>query len=288
VDERVEDDGRLLRLTLVGLSLVADGIDAFVGALALGLLLDLLGGVALLEVDRDGADFFGLLEPLGHTVDDEDLGGTADERRVSGHQADRTSAKDADALAGRDACQLAAVVAGGEDVGQEDEVCLELLPLRKLEAVEVRVRDAKVLGLTARVRAHRHIAVRATGEAWVDGEAEARVAGEAVLAEAAGDVEGHDHAVALPDRGDCIADLLDDAEVFVPEDDPGLRGRAALIHVQVGAADGRRRNADDDVVRMFDPRVINLLDRDLERLLVDNSLHRDLLREALGVALPMD
>ena len=179
------------------LRLVADGVHALVRALAPGLLLDLLDRVALGEVDRDRADLLGLRQALGDPVDDEDLRGAAQQRRVGGHQPDRTAAVHRDALAGRDLGEFAAVVAGREDVGEQDEVGLVLGPRRQLQAVEVGEGNAQVLGLAARLRAHRDVAVGAAGEARVHGQAEARVARHAVLAEAAGDIEGHDDAVAL-------------------------------------------------------------------------------------------
>ena len=50
----------------------------------------------------DRPDLLGLREPLGNAVNDEDLGSAAQQRRVSGHQADRPGAVDRDALSGRD------------------------------------------------------------------------------------------------------------------------------------------------------------------------------------------
>jgi len=40
-------------------------------------------------------------------------------------------------------------------------------------------------------------------------------------------------------------------ERLVAEHDAGFRGRAALVHVQVRTADGRRGELDDDVARML-------------------------------------
>jgi len=71
-------------------------------------------------------------------------------------------------------------------------------------------------------------------------------------------------------------------EVLVAEHDARLGGRAALVHVQVRTADGAGGDADDDVVGMLDPRVLDVLDRDLERPLVDDSLHGALLGRCGG------
>src|SRR6266566_8559752 len=91
-----------------------------------------------------------------------------------------------------------------------------------------------------RGRGHGDVAVRPAGEPRVHRQAEPGVAAEAVLAEAAGDVERHHDAVALLQTGDAAADLFDDAEVLVAEHDAWLRGRATFVHVQVGPADARR------------------------------------------------
>jgi hypothetical protein len=164
-------------------------------------------------------------------------------------------------------------VAGREDVGEHREVQLVIVTLGELQGVEVRERHPQVLGLAAGVGAHRHVAVGAAGEPLVDGEAEAGLVRLAVAAEPAGDVEGQDDAVALLQLRDAVTDLLDDAHVLVPEDDPRLGAGAALVHVQVGAADGRRRDLDDHVGRVLDAGVIDLVDRDLVRLLVDDGSH---------------
>jgi hypothetical protein len=89
-------------------------------------LPDLGDRVTLAEVDRDGADVLGLHQPLGHAVHDEHPLGAPDEGGVGGHQADRPGAVHRDGLPRRHLGQVAAVVAGGEDVGEQDEVGLVL------------------------------------------------------------------------------------------------------------------------------------------------------------------
>ena len=275
LDELVEHDGGLLAGRVTGLGLVADGVDALVGALAAGALLDLLRGVAPSEVDRHRADLLGLDEALGHAVDAEHRGRTAQHGGVGGHQPDGPGSEHRHALARRDPRELAAVVAGREDVGEQHVVLLALRVGRQLQAVEVRVRHAQVLGLTAEVGPHGHVAVGAAGEAGVDGQAERGVPGHAVLAEAAGHVERHDHVVAAVQRGHPGPEFLDDPEVLVPEDDPGPGRGAAFVHVQVRAADRSRRDAHDHVAGVFDARPVDLLDHHPERFLVHHCLHRN-------------
>jgi hypothetical protein len=166
------------------------------------------------------------------------------------------------------------VVPGGEDVGEQRVVGLVLSPAGQRQAVEIRVRDAQVLRLTARVRPHGDVAVRPAREAGrVDGEAEAGEARLAVPAEAAGHVERHHDAIAGFQAGDSAAGLLDDAEVLVPEYDARLRGGPALVHVQVRAADAGRGDLHDHVVRVLDARVRDLFHRDLEGFPVHHRPH---------------
>jgi hypothetical protein len=276
LDQRVEYGRRLLVVLAAGvvrLGLVTDRVHALVGAFAAGLLADLVGGIGLGEVDRDGADLLGLGEPFGHPVDDEDLRGAAQQRGVGGHQPDRTRAVDRHALAGRDLCQFAPVIAGREDVGEQHEVRLELGAFRQLQAVEVGVGHAEPFRLATGVRAHGHVTVGAAREAGVHRQAEAGVPGEAVLAEAAGHVERHHDPVAGFERGHPVAHLLDQTQVLVAEHDARLGSRAALVHVQIGSADRRGRDAHDDVVGVLDLGVRDLFDLDLVGLLVDDRLH---------------
>ncbi len=158
--------------------------------------------------------------------------------------------------------------------------------LGQLQAVEVGVRDAQVLGLAALPGTHGHVAVRAAREAGIDGRAVPRVARGAVGAEAARDVEGHDHAVALLQPGDALTDLVDDPHVLVAEDDARLRGGTTLVHVEVGPADRGGGDAHDHVVRVPDVRLLHVFDRHRERPLVDDSLHGRDLRSRADVPRP--
>jgi hypothetical protein len=70
------------------------------------------------------------------------------------------------------------------------------------------------------------------------------------------------------------ADLLDDPHVLVAEDHAFVSPRAALVHVQVRAADAARREAQDHVVRVLDDDgVIDVLDLHLIGAAVDQCFH---------------
>src|SRR3954454_21155410 len=58
-----------------------------------------------------------------------------------------------------------------------------------------------------------------------------------------------------------------------PNQRPVSKVGPSLVHVQVGAADVRRRDPHQDVGRPLDPRVRHILDTDLPRPLVDHCLH---------------
>ena len=67
--------------------------------------------------------------------------------------------------------------------------------------------------------------------------------------------------------------LLDDAHVLVPEHHARLQRRPPLVGVQVRPADVRGRDADDRVSGLLDLRIVDVLDRELERPLEHDSLH---------------
>ena len=280
VDQLVQDDvGDLVLFAARGGRaragrLVADGIYALVGPLPASHVFDLLDRVRFVVVDGDGAYLFGLVQPLLDMVDRVDFRGPSDHAAIRGHQSHRTGSVDGDAFSRLHARELGTVVASREDVGEERIVGLVLLSRREDQAVKVSEWDPEILGLSAGVRAHRNITVGPAGEPRVDGDTEAGESTETVLAEAAGDVEGHDDPVADLPVLYRRSDLLDDAHVLVAEHDPGLGGRAAFVHVEVGAADAARRYLDDHVVRVLDLRVRDALDCYLEGALIDDCSHR--------------
>ena len=102
----------------------------------------------------------------------------------------------------------------------------------------------------------------------------ARPTGLAEIALAAGGHEGADRAVArleVRDAAPCLDDL---ADVLVPHRPPG-RGdiHAAVVGVDIGAAYPGRCHLEDDVVRLLDLRVGDVLDNDFERALERGGFH---------------
>src|SRR5207249_5671850 len=89
------------------------------------------------------------------------------------------------------------------------------------------------------------------------------VPGTAVRAVATRDGRRHDDALALPQVAHVLADLLNHADRLVPEDGAGLHARErAADEMQVGAADRARRDADQRIGRLLQPRIAHRLEPD--------------------------
>jgi len=146
-----------------------------------------------------------------------------------------------------------------------------------LHRADVREGDANVLGLSTLVAAGRvRIAEHAARDVAVRVGvlAISRETALAVKAAAAGDVEGHDDAIALAQRGHAAAGLLHHAGEFVPERASDARIRdVAVQEMEVGAADGGSRHLEDDVVGMLDPGIGLAGDLDLVRSLIAQCAH---------------
>ena len=156
------------------------------------------------------ADSFDVGEALGIHVADQDDRGAEDVGRCRGSHADRARAGNVDGGSDTDASVDCPMEASGKDVGEHGEV----LDLRhglgfvgKRDEVEVGVGDHDVLGLAADPSTHVDVAVRSTGAAGVDVEADSRLLGAAGAAAAASDVEWDSDEVSFPDVLDVGAEL---------------------------------------------------------------------------------
>src|SRR5699024_1411644 len=153
------------------------------------------------------------------------------------------------------------------------EVFLVVGALGQWDAVVVGIGNAQVFGLATHVRAHAHIAVSSTSARRVHGQTEGALAAAAVLAESAGDVERQHDSLALAPSSHPRADLFDDAHVLVAEHDSWLGIGAPFVHVQIRATDAGSSDAHQRIGGRLDFRVVDLVDGDFERLLVDDSPH---------------
>ncbi len=188
--------------------------------------------------------------------------------------ADRPRAPHRDRVAALDVAHLRAHVAGREDVGEEQDL-LVVEAGRDLQRPHVRERHADVLRLPARVAAE-HVRVaeqprrRVPPQRGRDGGVGVRVLAEGGLAfdarraRAARDGEGDDDPIPDAEVLHPRADLYHLPHELVPEHVALLHGGdEAVVEVQVGAADGGRRHADDRVALVQDPRIGDLDDVDL-------------------------
>ena len=102
--------------------------------------------------------------------------------------------------------------------------------------------------------------------------------GEQVLAAeeavAAGDHEGHDDPVAGLERRHSGSDFLDDAHELVSKD-VAVAGlwNLAVVEVQVGAADCRGRDTQQDIVGLLQLRVGSSVDSDVVSAVVGQCTH---------------
>ena len=209
---------------------------------AAGEPLDLGDDVDLGEVEGDvGAHAPGHLEADRVTVDADDERGAHQLRAGGGAQADRALGEDDDRVADLDAARFGAAEAGRRDVGQQDDLLVGHV-IRDGCEVRLRRRDEEVLGLGAVDRVAEAPATK--GLVAVAVAALAEVAGQAGAALAAGRDRADEDALADLVAGDADAELLDDADRLVADDQPGADRVLALDDVDVGAADGRRRDAD--------------------------------------------
>ena len=91
----------------------------------------------------------------------------------------------------------------------------------------------------------------------------------ALRASATIDRGARDHVIAGLDRGDRVADRLDDTGRLVPENRGNLRRQRAVDTMQIAMADAARDGADEDLVPA---RIIDLDIFDRERL-IDRAKH---------------
>lgn len=230
----------------------ADAIDGAIDFRDADDLGDLVGETgALFEVDDFATEALCLGEAFVDHVADDDAGRTEELATDGAGEADRAGASDIDNGAGADARGDGAMEAGGEDVAKQGEIAdlgEGLITIGELEEVEVGVGDHDVFGLATDPATHVDVAVGGAGAGGIDIEADARLAGFAILAATAGDVEGDADDVALLDELDIASAFDDFTGDLVTEDEAGGSGGAAADHVLVAATDVGGDDAEDDAV----------------------------------------
>ncbi len=214
---------------------------------------------SLLEVERLHQGVLAReLQPVGDVVHRDDALRAEQPRGLHREQAHRAAAEHHHRVPGLDVAHLRALVARGEDVGEEEDL-LVLHVVRNPHRPHVREGHAHVLGLPALVAARGvRIPIHARGQVTVGIGVLAvrRQPALAIEATAARDVEGHRHPVPRLQRAHRGAHLLHHADELVAERAAHPRVRHQPVQqVQVRAADGRARHPDNRVVRVLDDRV---------------------------------
>jgi hypothetical protein len=93
-------------------------------------------------------------------------------------------------------------------------------------------------------------------------------------ARTARDVERHDDAVTRRETLDVGADAFEDAHRLVPEDVAGLDRGLPVEEVEVRAADGGPRHADDGIARFLDRGVRHVVHADVTDAAEHDRAHR--------------
>ena len=185
-------------------------------------------------------------------------------------EADRPEREDNDRVADPDAARFGAAEAGRGDIGQEHDLLIaDAIGDRREVGLGGRDEDvfglATVDGVAEAPAAHGFVAAAVAALAEVAGQAGAALA-------ARGDRRDED---ALTDfvAGDARAELVDDADRLVADDQARADRILALEDVDVGAADRGRRDADDGLA---DPgsRTRHGLDADVAGAVEDGRAHR--------------
>ena len=175
-------------------------------------------------------------------VDADDERGAHQLRAGRGAQADRALGEDDDRVADLDAAGLRPAEAGRGDVGEQHDLLVGHA-VGDVREVGLGRRDEQVLGLRAVDGVAE--APAADGLVAVAVAALAEVAGQAGSALAARRDRADEHALADLVAGHAGAELVDDAHRLVADDQARPDRVFALEDVDVGAADRRRRDADD-------------------------------------------
>jgi hypothetical protein len=246
---------------------MADGLDARIHAAAFGDRLDRRARVLLGQVDGLRSEALCHLEPLGHAVDRDDARRAGRLGHLDRAQPDRPEPEHRDGVAEPDLGRGDGVVARPEDVtGEQRRVVGDRLgrPAQR----HVRVRDAHLLGLGP-LEPARDLAV--AEDLRVDALVERAVPAEEALP--AGGHEAADDAIALGHLGRPVARGDDTAHELVPDREARLDGVAAVVDVQVRAADPRGLDPHDRVVGLLELGLGNVVDTNLADALEGHGLH---------------
>ena len=244
-------------MELAALRLHADRLDHHVRTAPFELVLQPGDDVGhLFEVHRLHPGVApGEVEPVVDVVHRQNATCAEQPSGLHGEQAHRSAPEDHHRLAALDLAHLRALVSGGEDVAEEEDFLLFHV-VRNLHRTDVRERNAHVLRLAALVAAGGvRVAVHAGREVTirVGVLAVRRQPTGAVKAGAAGDVEGHDHAIAAAQVLHRGAHRFHRAGELVPEGTSDARIRDETVQqMQIRTANRGAGHLQDRVVLVLD------------------------------------
>ena len=209
------------------------------------------------------------LEPIGHTVHGEDAGRPEEPRRLHRQKPHGTASDHGHHVSRADPSHLGAMIAGGQDVPQEDRLVVGQVVGDRLEH-DVGERDADSLGLRPGVC----LPEPAAEHGAPGGGALRREPIAADLAAPATDGERRHHAVPHPEPCYLATHGLHRADELVTQHDALLDVREpAVVEVQVRPADGAGGDANHRVRGLADRRIRHRLAPHVPRPVKRDAIH---------------
>src|ERR1700688_671640 len=130
---------------------IAHAFATLIRAFSLSQLQYLIHCRALRFIDWNSTDLLGQPQPVLMMIDYHHLASALEGRGQRGHQSYWSSSVNYDGVAGRHACKFSGMPTGWENVGEHHivELFLRILRFRREpQAIEVAVREAKIVGLS--------------------------------------------------------------------------------------------------------------------------------------------
>src|SRR5919202_3931144 len=262
-----------------------NSIDRRVGPASAGHLLECVADASLFVVDDLSPTLLlGHPEPLRDAVDGDNALGAEQVGALDRELPHRTAAPHCDHIARLNVARLGSHVAGRENVGEKQDLLVGEA-VRNLDRPYIGKGHAGILGLPARVAADEvgvaeDAAGRIAPELFGQGSIRVRVITErpkSPFAEetvAACDRKGHNHTVTLPQILHLTPKLDDLAHELVAEDITFLHRRdIAIVEMEIGAANGGRRDFDNGIARVENLRIGDCLDPHIGDAVPADSFH---------------
>ena len=132
----------------------------------------------------------------------------------------------------------------------------------KAQAVRVGKGNTYQFRLGTPIASHTRIAIGGPCRAWIGHQAGSAVAPHTVVAETTADMRWNDDAIPFLDRGNGRADLFHNAQRLVANHQSIDLAHPSLVDMQIGATDGGRGHAHQDICCGLDAGVLDAFDID--------------------------